>query len=56
MKVQPPLILAGDLGGTNFRVAIFRGDQEMSRLHFAKFRSADYSSVEEMDKKMGYHI
>jgi len=43
-----PLVLAGDLGGTNFRVAIFRGDAEMTRLHSAKYRSADHSSLEEM--------
>lgn len=43
-----PLILAGDLGGTNFRVAVFRGDPEMTRLHFAKYRSADHHSLEEM--------
>lgn len=48
MTESPALILAGDLGGTNFRVAIFRNDAEMSRLHFAKFHSADHSSVEEM--------
>jgi glucokinase len=48
MPDSPSLILAGDLGGTNFRVAVFRGDPEMTRLHFAKFRSADYSSLEEM--------
>lgn len=45
---EPPLILAGDLGGTNFRVAVFRGDREMTRLHFAKYRSADHHSLEEM--------
>ena len=48
MPQSPALILAGDLGGTNFRVAVFRDDAEMSRLHFAKFHSADHSSVEEM--------
>ena len=48
MKNEPPLILAGDLGGTNFRVAIFRGAQEMERVDSAKFRSADHSSIEEM--------
>ena len=48
MTESPALILAGDLGGTNFRVAIFRNDAEMRRLHFAKFHSADHSSVEEM--------
>lgn len=48
MTDSPALILAGDLGGTNFRVAVFRGDSEMTRLHFAKFRSADHSSLEEM--------
>jgi len=48
MPESPALILAGDLGGTNFRVAVFRDDAEMTRLHFAKFRSADYSSIEEM--------
>lgn len=42
------LVLAGDLGGTNFRVAIFRNDPEMTRLHFAKFRSAEHHSLEEM--------
>jgi glucokinase len=45
---SPPLVLAGDLGGTNFRVAVFSGDAEMTRLHFAKFRSAEYRSLEEM--------
>ncbi len=48
MTESPALILAGDLGGTNFRVAVFRDDAEMTRLHFAKFHSADHSSVEEM--------
>ena len=48
MPQSPALILAGDLGGTNFRVAVFRDDAEMSRLHFAKFHSADHSSIEEM--------
>ena len=48
MPQSPALILAGDLGGTNFRVAVFRDDAEMSRLHFAKFHSADHSSFEEM--------
>ncbi len=48
MNEVPPLILAGDLGGTNFRVAVFRGDHEMSRVHSAKFRSSDHSSMEEM--------
>jgi len=48
MPESPALILAGDLGGTNFRVAVFRDDAEMTRLHFAKFLSADYSSIEEM--------
>lgn len=43
-----PLILAGDLGGTNFRVALFRGGPEMTRLKSAKFRSADHRSLEEM--------
>ena len=43
-----PLILAGDLGGTNFRVALFRGDAAMTRLQAAKFRSADHRSLEEM--------
>lgn len=43
-----PLVLAGDLGGTNFRVALFRGDPEMTRLHSAKYRSADHHSLEEM--------
>jgi glucokinase len=43
-----PLILAGDLGGTNFRVAVFCGDPEMTRLHFAKFKSANHHSLEEM--------
>jgi glucokinase len=48
MPEDPALIIAGDLGGTNFRVAVFRDDAEMTRLHFAKFHSADHSSVEEM--------
>lgn len=48
MSGSPALILAGDLGGTNFRVAVFRSNPEMTRLHFAKFRSADHSSLEEM--------
>jgi glucokinase len=48
MTDSPALILAGDLGGTNFRVAVFRDDAEMSRLHFAKFRSSNHSSIEEM--------
>ena len=48
MPEVPSLILAGDLGGTNFRVAVFRDDAEMTRLHFAKFHSADHSSIEEM--------
>lgn len=48
MTESPALVLAGDLGGTNFRVAIFRNDAEVTRLHFAKFRSADHSSLEEM--------
>ena len=48
MSDCPALILAGDLGGTNFRVAVFRNDAEMTRLHFAKFHSADHSSLEEM--------
>ena len=48
MSDSPSLILAGDLGGTNFRVALFRGDLEMTRLHFAKFRSADHHSLEGM--------
>ena len=43
-----PLILAGDLGGTNFRVALFRGDEGMSRVEFVKFRSSDHDSLEEM--------
>ena len=43
-----PLILAGDLGGTNFRAAIFGGNDGMTRLHSAKFRSADHHSLEEM--------
>ena len=43
-----PLVLAGDLGGTNFRVALFRNDAEMTRIHFAKYRSADHRSLEEM--------
>ncbi len=42
------LILAGDLGGTNFRVAVFRNGTEMTRLHFAKFRSSEHHSLEEM--------
>jgi len=48
MPESPALILAGDLGGTNFRVAVFCNDAQMTRLHFAKFRSADHSSLEEM--------
>jgi glucokinase len=48
MGYSSALILAGDLGGTNFRVAVFRDDAEMTRLHFQKFRSADHSSIEEM--------
>jgi len=48
MPESPALILAGDLGGTNFRVAVFRNDAQMTRLHFAKFRSSDHSSLEEM--------
>jgi glucokinase len=47
---EAPLILAGDLGGTNFRVAVFRGDSEMTRLHFAKYRSSEHHSLEEMVK------
>jgi len=42
------LVLAGDLGGTNFRVAVFRTGEEMERVHFAKFRSSDHHSLEEM--------
>jgi glucokinase len=42
------LLLAGDLGGTNFRVAVFRDGMELTRLHEAKFRSAEHSSLEEM--------
>jgi glucokinase len=48
MTESPALILAGDLGGTNFRVAIFRDDAKMTRLHFSKFHSSDHSSLEEM--------
>ena len=48
MLDSPPLILAGDLGGTNFRVAIFRGDSEMTRLHSQKFKCSDHHSLEEM--------
>jgi len=48
MTDTPDLILAGDLGGTNFRVAVFRADSEMNRLQYAKFRSADHRSLEEM--------
>ncbi|MEI6343885.1 MAG: glucokinase [Verrucomicrobiota bacterium] len=48
MSCTPPLILAGDLGGTNFRVAVFRGDPEMTKVHSAKFHSTDHGSVEEM--------
>jgi len=44
------LILAGDLGGTNFRIAVFRGDSEMTRLHVEKYRSSDHHSLEEMVK------
>ena len=44
------MILAGDLGGTNFRIAVFRGDSEMTRLHVAKYRSSDHHSLEEMVK------
>jgi glucokinase len=47
---EAPLILAGDLGGTNFRIAVFRGDSEMTRLHVAKYRSSDHHSLEEMVK------
>jgi glucokinase len=50
MSALPSLVLAGDLGGTNFRVAVFRGDAEMARLHSAKFRSADHRSLAEMVK------
>jgi len=48
MPVPSPLVLAGDLGGTNFRVGVFRDGPEMQRLHFAKFRSADHHSLEQM--------
>jgi glucokinase len=48
MADSHPLVLAGDLGGTNFRVAIFSGDPEMTRLYSKKFRSADHHSLEEM--------
>ena len=47
-------VLAGDLGGTNFRVGIFRGSDlntpypTIEKLHFRKFRSADHHSLEEM--------
>ena len=49
-----PLILAGDLGGTNFRVGVFlktnddNDDSEMERLHFRKFQSANHHSLEDM--------
>jgi glucokinase len=52
MPSPSPLILAGDLGGTNFRVSVFRksedDDSEMERLHFRKFHSEDHHSLEEM--------
>lgn len=52
MIALPEFVLAGDLGGTNFRVGVFcKGkddDPGMQRLHFRKFRSADYHSLEEM--------
>jgi glucokinase len=53
MPVLPPLVLAGDLGGTNFRVGVFReqsedADSEMERIHFRKFRSEEHHSLEEM--------
>ena len=48
MPTEVPLILAGDLGGTNFRVAVFTSDAEMTRLHFAKYHSADHHSLAEM--------
>ena len=47
----PALILAGDLGGTNFRVSLFRresADEEPVRLSSAKFRSSEHRSLEEM--------
>ena len=43
-----PLVLAGDLGGTNFRLALFRSDAGMTRTASAKYRSADHSSLEEV--------
>ena len=48
MPDPSPLVLAGDLGGTNFRVGIFCDGPAMQRLQFAKFRSADHHSLEEM--------
>jgi glucokinase len=42
------LVLAGDLGGTNFRLALFRNDGEMTRTASAKYRSAEHSSLEEV--------
>ncbi len=52
MPSPSPLILAGDLGGTNFRVGVFHksegDDSEMERLHFRKFHSEDHHSLEEM--------
>jgi glucokinase len=48
MQGSNALILAGDLGGTNFRVAVFRDGTELTRLHEAKFRSAEHGSLEEM--------
>jgi glucokinase len=50
MSSEVPMILAGDLGGTNFRVAVFTSDAEMTRLHSAKFRSANHHSLSEMVK------
>ncbi len=50
--LQP--VLAGDLGGTNFRIGVFSGSDlhtahpTIKKLHFKKFRSADHHSLEEM--------
>jgi len=43
-------VLAGDLGGTNFRLGLFRAGSggEMERTAFAKYRSADHGSLEEV--------
>jgi glucokinase len=51
MPALPALVLAGDLGGTNFRIGIFRKREdadELERIHFEKFRSAEHHSLEEM--------